>query len=271
MQTTNRLRRAALVTAGTLVAMIPGLVGTSTPAHAAPITIVSIQFDDGSVDQINALPVLQAHGMVATFYVNSGPVLAGDPEHMSQPQLTDLFNAGNEIASHTVDHVNIQPLSTAEATAEVCTDRNNLLAMGFDVQSFAYPFGSFDADSEAVVQACGLSSGRGVAGVSIHVNKNQFGETVPPLDPYATRTPPSAKKATKLSTLETYVTNAEAAVEATGQTLWVQFVFHHFCAAHCGAYTIQPDKFTALLDFLQVEVVGGRVSVQTTAQVIGGP
>jgi peptidoglycan/xylan/chitin deacetylase (PgdA/CDA1 family) len=271
MHATNRLRRVALATVGTLVAMTPGWVGASTPAYAAPITIVSIQFDDGTVDQIDTLPVLQSHGMVATFYVNSGPVLAGDPDHMTQAQLTDLFNAGNEIASHTVDHVNIQPLSTADARAEVCTDRNNLLAMGFAVQSFAYPFGSFDADSEAVVQACGLNSGRGVSGVSIHVNKNQLGETVPPLDPYATRTPPSAKKATKLSTLETYVTNAEAGVAATGQTLWVQLVFHHFCAAHCGAYTIQPDKFTALLDFLQTEVTAGRVSVQTTAQVIGGP
>ena len=42
-------------------------------------------------------------------------------------------------------------------------------------------------------------------------------------------------------------------------------MFHHYRAAHCGAYTVQPDEFTALLDFLQAEVTGGRVSVQTTA------
>jgi hypothetical protein len=51
---------------------------------------------------------------------------------------------------------------------------------------------------------------------------------------------------------------------------WVQFVFHRVCES-CGAYAITPAKFTALLDFLQAEVNGGRVSVQTTAQVIGGP
>jgi peptidoglycan/xylan/chitin deacetylase (PgdA/CDA1 family) len=268
------MRRSAIATATSLIGLMVGWIGAPAPAAYAvadPITIVSIQFDDGTVDQIDTLPVLQTHGMVATFYVNSGPVLAGDPSHMTQAQLTQLFNAGNEIASHTVDHVNIQPLSIADARAEVCTDRNNLLSMGFPVQSFAYPFGSFDAQSEAVVQACGLNSGRGVSGVSVHVNKNQLGETVPPADPYATRTPPSAKKATKLSTLEKFVTNAEVGVQATGQTLWVQLVFHHFCDAHCGAYTIQPAKFTALLDFLQAEATAGRVSVQTTAQVIGGP
>ena len=265
------LRKSALAAAGTLVALMTGWVAGPPAAHAAPITIVSIQFDDGTVDQIGTLGVLRSHGMAATFYVNSGPILAGDPDHLSQAQLTELFAAGNEIAGHTVDHVNIQPLSTTDARQEVCTDRNNLLAMDFPVQSFAYPFGSFDADSEAVVQDCGFNSGRGVAGVSIHLNKGQFGETVPPVDAYATRTPPSAKKATKLATLEQYVLNAEADVVASGQTRWVQLVFHHFCAAHCGAYTVQPAKFTALLDFLQAEVVAGRVSVQTTAQVIGGP
>lgn len=268
----GRHRSVAMIAAiGTMVSTTIFWIGAAAPAQAAPMVIVSIQFDDGTVDQIGTLAPLQAHEMHATYYVNSGPTLAGDPDHLSQAQLTQLFDAGNEIASHTVDHVNIQPLSTAEARAEVCTDRNNLLAMGFPVQSFAYPFGSFDAGSEAVVQACGLNSGRGVAGVSIHVGKNQLGETVPPVDAYATRTPPSAKKATKLSTLERYVTNAEAGVEATGETLWVQLVFHHFCAAHCGAYTMQPAKFSALLDFLQAETAAGSVSVQTTAQVIGGP
>ena len=50
----------------------------------------------------------------------------------------------------------------------------------------------------------------------------------------------------------------------------MQFVFHRLCE-QCGAYAITPSKFTALLDFLQGEVASGRVTVQTTAQVIGGP
>lgn len=251
--------RQALTAIGTLTVFLSSWAVNTAPAAAAS-TVVTIGFDDGTVDQLGALPILQAHGMTATFFVNSGSI--GDPEHLSWADLHTLFGAGNEIAGHTLNHVNLAPLTTAEARQEVCTDRNNLLAAGFPATSFAYPFGSFDSNTEQVVRDCGYNSGRGVSGIS---KTGPFAETIPPLDPYATRTPPNPKKSTKLSTLELYVRNAEA--NGGG---WVQFVFHRLCE-QCGPYAITPAKFTAFLDFLQGEVAGGRVTVQTTAQVIGGP
>jgi len=264
----GRVAIAVGLLVGAIVWSQPVLAAPATdPAPTeSPVTVVTIGFDDGTVDQFDALPVLQDHGMHATFFINSGFI--GDSEHMSIEQLRALARAGNEIGGHTVDHANIQPLSTAEATAEVCDDRATLTGWGFTVTSFAYPFGSWDANSEAVVASCGYDSARTVSGVSIHVSKDKIGETLPPADPYATRTPPNPKKATKLSTMEQYVLNAEAGVQATGQSLWIQFVFHRYCASHCGAYTVQPAKFTALLDFLREETVAGRVRVETTAQAI---
>src|SRR6266511_3058101 len=76
-------------------------------------------------------------------------------------------------------------LKKPEGRQEVCTDRNNLLAEGFPATSFAYPFGSFDSGTELVVHDCGYNSGRGVSGVT---KNGPYAETVPPLDPYATRT-----------------------------------------------------------------------------------
>ena len=61
-------------------------------------------------DQYGALALLNAHGMHATFYVNSGPI--GDADHMSWAQLGDLAAAGNEIAGHTVTHANVKKLKT---------------------------------------------------------------------------------------------------------------------------------------------------------------
>jgi peptidoglycan/xylan/chitin deacetylase (PgdA/CDA1 family) len=239
---------------------------TPIPIVLTPITVVTIGFDDGTADQFAALKKLNNHDMHATFFINSGPIAAGDPDHMTVDQLTALAAAGNEIAGHTVDHANIQPLPPTDAMHEVCDDRAQLQQWGFNPTSFAYPFGSWDANAEAIVQRCGYDSARTVSGVSIHVAKGKIGETIPPADPYATRTPPNPKKATKLSTMERYVTNAEDGVATTGQILWIQFVFHRYCPAHCGAYTIQPAKFKGLLDFLQAEQGKGLVTVQTTAQ-----
>jgi peptidoglycan/xylan/chitin deacetylase (PgdA/CDA1 family) len=260
-----RLRRhrsrflISVAAVGALVASTAGVVG-GAPAAAAAATVVTIQFDDSTADQLGALPILQSHGMTATFYVNSGFI--GTPDHLAAADLHTLFDAGNEIAGHTVSHANLSPLTTAEARQEVCGDRNALLAAGFPVTSFAYPFGSFDAGTEQVVRDCGYNSGRGVSGIS---KNGPAAETIPPLDPYATRTPPNPKKSTKLSTLQQYVLDAEASGGG-----WVQLVFHHLCT-QCGAYAITPANFTALLDFLAAEVADGRVEVRTTAQVIGGP
>jgi hypothetical protein len=256
--------------AAALVTSLSGGALSAAPAAASTPAVVTIGFDDGTVDQFdNAFPILSAHGMHATFFVNTGPIAAGDPGHMTWENLQTLFSAGNEIAGHTIDHANIKPLSVADAEHEVCDDRNALLAHGFAPESFAYPFGSFDSTSEAVVHYCGYNSGRGVTGVS---KTGPFGETIPPADAYATRTPPNPKTATKLSTLESYVLNAETDTQSTD---WVQFVFHRVCdkstGGHCGAYSISPGDLSAFLDFLQAEVSAGRVVVETTAQVIGGP
>jgi peptidoglycan/xylan/chitin deacetylase (PgdA/CDA1 family) len=220
--------------------------------HAAGQTIVSIQFDDGVADQYTARSILSSHGMHATFYVNSG--LIGDSAHMTWTQLQDLYADGNEIAGHTLDHANLKHLKTAATRQEVCGDRVNLFNHGFQPTSFAYPFGSFDSATKQIVAACGFNSGRGVAGST---------ETIPPLDPYATRTPPNPKKGTSLATIEGYVTQAERSGGG-----WVQLVFHHVCNG-CDAYSITPANFTALLDWLQPRSANGTV-VMTTTQVIGG-
>src|SRR5258706_466407 len=202
--------------------------------------------------QYAARPSLSAHGMHATFFVNSGVI--GDSAHMTWTQLADLYADGNEIAGHTLTHANLKHMKTAAARQEVCGDRVNLFNHGFQPTSFAYPFGSFDSATKQVVVDCGYNSGRGVSGGT---------ETIPPLDAYATRTPPNPKKGTTLATIESYVTSAEGSGGG-----WVQLVFHHVCDG-CDAYSITPANLTALLDWLQPRSASGTI-VLTTTEVIGG-
>jgi peptidoglycan/xylan/chitin deacetylase (PgdA/CDA1 family) len=262
MRMSSRTRRGWM-------ALVGGLVLTAAPvptlsaqlAHAAvTTTVVTIQFDDGSADQYQTLAILNAHGMHATFYVNSGVI--GDADHMTWKQLSNLYAAGNEIAGHTIDHANIKKLKPAAARHEVCDDRVAIYDHGLNPVSFAYPFGSFDAGSEQVVHDCGYNSGRGVSGVD---DRKTFAETIPPLDPYATRTPPNPKQGTTLKTIQSYV----LAAEQNGGG-WIQLVFHHVCASNCDAYSLPPWRLRNLLTWLQPRAARGTV-VQTTAQVVGGP
>jgi peptidoglycan/xylan/chitin deacetylase (PgdA/CDA1 family) len=226
---------------------------------ATATTVVTIEFDDGNADVFQAMAMLTAHGMHATFYVNTGFI--GDSTHLTYTQLQQLFAAGNDIGGHTLTHTDIKKLKTAAARQQVCQDRDNLITNGLKPTAFAYPFGSFDAGSEQVVAACGYNSGRGVSGVN---DTRVFAETIPPADPYATRTPPNPKQGTTVATIEGYVT---AAAQNGGG--WVQLVFHHICS-QCDAYSITVANFQALLDWLQNSAPGGTV-VETTNQVIGGP
>ena len=203
----NRRHRVPLLAIGALLASTTVVFADPpTPAAGVTPTIVTIEWHDGNADQIDVLPILQNHGMHATFLVNTGPILAGDPAKLTVGNLDTLFAAGNEIAGHTLDHVNIQPLSTAAARNEVCTDRNNLLSIGspdsFQPTSLAYPFASFDDASEDVAHYCGYNGASATAGLTL---KGPVANTVPPADPYAVRTVPAIKKSTKLATMERFV------------------------------------------------------------------
>jgi len=254
-----------LVVAGLVAAPVVSWVTMPPPSAAAAPTIVTIEWHDGNADQIGTLQILHDHGVRATFLVNTGPILAGDPEKLSVSQLEALFADGNEIAGHTLDHVNVQPLPIADARNEVCADRNNLLAMGFQPTSLAYPFASFDAGSEDVAHYCNYNGASATAGLTL---KGPAANTVPPGDPYAVRTVPAIKKSTKLGTMEKYILAAEAAAQTDGSA-WTILVFHHLCEAHCGPYVISAAKFAAFLDFLAAEAPNGVV-VETMQQVIGG-
>jgi len=243
-----------------LLALVALGLASATPAAPTSTveTVVTIQFDDGRENAYGALPILEAHGMHATFYVNTD--LLGGSGYMSWGQLADLAAAGNEIAGHTLTHANLKRLSTAAARREVCNDRVNLFEHGFQPTSFAYPYGQFNSSVKQVVRECGYSSARGVSGVD---GRTTFAETIPPRDAYATRTPQLPKRSTSLATIKRYVTDAEQ--HGGG---WVQLVFHNLCNG-CNTYAITPADFTALLDWLQPRAALGTV-VKTTGEVIGG-
>jgi len=232
-----------------------------TAAFAAPAraeTVVSLTFDDGQATQYAVKDLLASRGMRATFYVNSAKV-GTSGFYMTWAQLNALAAAGNEIGGHTLTHANLTStaLSDAQKRAEVCDDRQNLIARGFNPVSFAYPYGAVDAIAQTIVRDCGYQTGRRVGGI---VSPNwcpscgsPHAETLPPEQPFATRTPSFGSGEMTLSAIQGVVTQAEFGGG------WVPIVFHGVCDTACDHGWVRPSTLAALLDWLAARATQGTV------------
>ncbi|HKC27014.1 MAG TPA: chitobiase/beta-hexosaminidase C-terminal domain-containing protein, partial [Jatrophihabitans sp.] len=264
---------------------------TQTIVVLAPKVTVSLTFDDGLLTQYQLADkrALKPHHLNGTFYNISG-LNNVDDQHMTWANLVDLNNDGNEVGGHTVDHVVLKGATDiAQATWEVCQDRQNLIDHGLYPTSFAYPTGAYDAQAESIVKSCGYTSGRAAGGLDVAGDGAGpvYSETMPPKDLYALRTgydqpagnPPNVPPLT-LSHLQSMVT---AAAQHGGG--WVPIVFHDVCSQQLDPANysfcindwgpVELDTLNQFLDWLNSTGQPGgappRTQVLTVSQVINGP
>jgi peptidoglycan/xylan/chitin deacetylase (PgdA/CDA1 family) len=246
------------------------------PAGAGAQTVVSLMFDDGIATQFdNARPQLLAHGMLGTFYINSGNV--GKYGYYMNWSQVDALNADrNEIGGHTIDHVRLAgpgdppSVSPTEARRQICVDASTLRGRGYQVLDFAYPYGA-GYDSSAVRTAlhdCGFVSARNYGGLRDTVCTTcSYSETIPPGDPFALKSTGFQDHQLTLNELQGWVTQAE--MNGGG---WVPIIFHDICdPGVCLSTTsppsVRPTVFEQFLDWLK----GRGTVVKTVRSVMGYP
>lgn len=112
----------------------------SDPLPEKPVIIT---FDDGALDVYqNAFPIMQRMGFVGTFYIVSNRLKSVD--FVNVAQLKELVAAGWEIGSHSRSHIDLTK-DHAAINVEALQSKQELIdAIGFPVNSFAYPFGGID-------------------------------------------------------------------------------------------------------------------------------
>lgn len=125
--------------------------GRRPPRHAFVITI-----DDGHVDgYTEALPILQRHGMVATYFVIAGRI--GRTGYLDAAQLRALSVAGMEIGDHSMTHVDLVTKTAAALQVEVAGAATVLARVtGTYPVTFAYPFGDFSVRVADAVASAGI-------------------------------------------------------------------------------------------------------------------
>ena len=111
-------------------------------------------FDDGYENVFkNAFPIMKRYGFTATVYVC--PDLIGkdnswnhkddmNRKHMTHEMLVELADAGWEIGSHGLMHINMLRLSECALEHNLKESKKQLEIYGL-IDSFCYPYGAFNA------------------------------------------------------------------------------------------------------------------------------
>ena len=126
--------------------------------HSVDFDRLGITFDDGFRNVFeNALPVLSDLGFTSTNYFVANQFDGGnvwDREKkipfsplMSRTEVRAWAAAGQEVGSHTLDHVHLPEVSHDEARRQIRLSREILAQeSGAEVTAFCYPYGDFTSE-----------------------------------------------------------------------------------------------------------------------------
>ena len=130
----------------------------ATGTRPAPRTFV-ITFDDGDDDGYTyALPILEAHGFVATFYVIAGRIGQARPTgELTPAHVRALAAAGMEIGNHTWAHRDLAALSGVQVRFQVVAASARIADLvGTAPRTLAYPYGAWNAGAVAELRVAGI-------------------------------------------------------------------------------------------------------------------
>jgi peptidoglycan/xylan/chitin deacetylase (PgdA/CDA1 family) len=214
--------------------------------------IVSVSFDDGWANQyLNALPVMQANGLVGTYNIITGSI--GDtPDYMTLNQIKDVLAKGNEIGSHTITHSDLTTVSQTQLVQEMSQSQATLQSdLGVPITDFAYPYGAYNANTISVGQQYYTSQRSVDAGFNTKDNLN------------VTRL--------KIYEVDSNITQAQVKGWIDGaiaDKAWLILLYHEVADTPAetddALYTTKPTDFSAEMTYLKQT----NVAVETVAQAL---
>ena len=111
---------------------------------------MKITFDDGyESTYVLAYPRMKELGLTGICYVVVDWI--GQADRLKMNQLKELIDNGWEIASHTLTHPDLTAIPLNIAEVEIAHSKKELEGMGFEVNTFAYPYGRFNEEIVKIV------------------------------------------------------------------------------------------------------------------------
>lgn len=95
--------------------------------------------------------------------------------YMSWDDIREISEEGHVIGSHTISHPDLTRLSLAETRKEVVESKTRLeKELGVEVDSFAYPFGASNEETERLIESAEYSCGLGSEPRLVRKNPDLF-------------------------------------------------------------------------------------------------
>lgn len=119
---------------------------------------LAISFDDAYLSIYeNARALLKEFNYPYSVFVANEAIDLNLPAYLSWQQLQTLVSEGVEIGGHSVTHAHLTQIPLAQAQIEISDNIARLEEkLGIKVRSFAYPYGEYNAQIEAMVTSKGL-------------------------------------------------------------------------------------------------------------------
>lgn len=131
---------------------------------------LTLSYDDGVVQDIRLIEIMNKYGIKGTFNVNSGAWLKEDAvreKYYGRLKLSEakaLYNnSPHEVAVHSYTHPFLERLDSAEVIYEITEDRKALEKDFCKItRGMAYPMGTYSEQVIAALEMCGICYSRTV-------------------------------------------------------------------------------------------------------------
>ena len=130
--------------------------------------VLTLSYDDGVVQDIRLIGILDKYGIKGTFNINSGMYLDESAERdrfygrMKLSEAKELYiGSGHEVAVHGLNHPFLDRIKPDEILSEILEDRKNIEAQyGTLARGMAYPYGAYNDTVIDMLKRCGICYSR---------------------------------------------------------------------------------------------------------------
>ncbi len=130
---------------------------------------ITFSFDDGNLDDIRLVSLLNKYGLKSTFNLNSGKLSQDNcwtfrdtklVQHINYTEHPHLYD-GHEVACHSYTHPHLEQMERQAVDNQIRLDKKILECLyGYPIRGMAYPYGTYNDTVLEILRENGIEYSR---------------------------------------------------------------------------------------------------------------